>query len=206
MATKKKTASNPTAPAAGAPTTSGGTRPKTAKKADTSAADARRRQNRIIAIAGVAIVAVLAVGLVWAVVLRPSGGTTVTQGTGGAALAAAQGTAVQGNGGQWTNVKPDTLEAMLKQKDFTFINVKTPYIGEIQGTDKYLPYDQIAARASELPADKAAPVVVYCRTGRESAIAAQTLIDLGYTDILNLDGGMTAWTASGRSLVNGAGG
>jgi rhodanese-related sulfurtransferase len=53
----------------------------------------------------------------------------------------------------------------------------------------------------ELPTDKAAKIVVYCRSGNESAIAAQTLLELGYTNIDNLDGGMTAWTASGGTLV-----
>jgi rhodanese-related sulfurtransferase len=111
------------------------------------------------------------------------------------------GTVVQGNGGTWTNISVDTLASKMQTKDFTLLNVKTPYIGEISGTDLYIPYTDIPARASELPADKSAPIVVYCRTGTESAIAAQELLDLGYTNIENLDGGMTAWTASGRSLV-----
>lgn len=111
------------------------------------------------------------------------------------------GTVVQANGGSWTNITPDKLASMLNGKDFTLLNVKTPYVGEIAGTDLYIPYDQLAARATELPADKTAKVVVYCRSGNESAIAAQTLIGLGYTHIDNLDGGMTAWTDSGRTLV-----
>jgi rhodanese-related sulfurtransferase len=108
---------------------------------------------------------------------------------------------VQAKGGHWTNVSPDTLASMMKAKNFTLLNVKTPYIGEIAGTDLYIPYAQLQARASELPADKTARIVVYCRSGNESAIAAQTLIDLGYTSIDNLDGGMNAWTASGHQLV-----
>jgi rhodanese-related sulfurtransferase len=44
-------------------------------------------------------------------------------------------------------------------------------------------------------------IVVYSRTGNEHSIAAQTLIDLGNTSLDNLDGGITAWTASGRHLV-----
>jgi phage shock protein E len=113
-----------------------------------------------------------------------------------------KGTAVQASNGSWTNITPDMLASEMKQKDFTLLNVKTPYIGEIQGTDLYIPYTQLAARASELPADKSAKIVVYCRSGNESAIASQTLLNLGYTNIENLDGGMNAWTASGRSLVN----
>jgi phage shock protein E len=108
---------------------------------------------------------------------------------------------VEANGGQWTNITPDLLASMMKIKDFTLLNVKAPYIGEISGTDLYIPYTELTARAAELPSDKSAPIVVYCRSGHESAIAAQTLLDLGYTNIENLDGGMTAWVASGRELV-----
>ena len=122
-------------------------------------------------------------------------------GTGTPASGRSEGTVVQANGGRWTNITPDTLASTLPAKDFTLLNVKTPYMGEIAGTDLYIPYNQLAARAAELPRDKSAKITVYCRSGNESAIAAQTLIDLGYTNIDNLDGGMTAWTASGRQLV-----
>ena len=111
-------------------------------------------------------------------------------------------TIVQGQGGHWTNVTPDRLAKMLQTKDFTLVNVKTPYIGEITGTDTYIPYDQLTARAAELPKDKTARILVYCRSGAESALGAQTLLNLGYTDVWNLDGGMNAWQSSGRALVN----
>jgi len=117
-----------------------------------------------------------------------------------AGLAAGE-TVHQGNGGQWTNVTPDRLAQMLGHKDFTFVNVKTPYIGEIDGTDLYIPYDQLTARASQLPQAKDARILVYCLSGVESAQAAQALLGLGYTNVLNLDGGMNAWQSSGRTLV-----
>ena len=110
-------------------------------------------------------------------------------------------TIVQGQGGHWTNVTPDRLAQMLTEKDFTLVNVKTPYIGEIDGTDLYIPYDQLSARASQLPATKSAKMLVYCRSGVESAQAAQSLLGLGYTNVWNLDGGMNAWQSSGRTLV-----
>lgn len=144
---------------------------------------------------GGGIVALAAVALAAFIVLDGSGST--------AASSPATGqTIVQGNGGQWTNVTPDKLAEMMRQKDFTLVNVKTPYIGEIDGTDLYVPYDQIAARASQLPPARDAKILVYCRSGVESAQAAQTLLDLGYTNVWNLDGGMNAWQASGRQLVN----
>ena len=140
-------------------------------------------------------VALIAVVAGWAVLSgQPGTGSTGSTGE-------PQGTVIQANGGHWTNITPDTLAAMLAKKDFTLLNVKTPYIGEIAGTDLYIPYTDLAVRASQLPAAKGARIVVYCRSGNESAIASQTLIDLGYTNIDNLDGGMNAWTASGRQLV-----
>ena len=33
-----------------------------------------------------------------------------------------------------------------------------------------------------------------------SGISARSLVELGYTDVWNLDGGMIAWEASGRPL------
>jgi rhodanese-related sulfurtransferase len=143
----------------------------------------------------------LVIGGIVAVLAIAVAGWVIASGSPGKDNAASDGTAVQANGGSWTNVTADKLASMLDHKNFTLLNVKTPYSGEIAGTDLYIPYDQLAARAAELPPDKTAKVIVYCRTGHESAIAAQTLIGLGYTHIDNLDGGMTAWTDSGRSLV-----
>ena len=111
------------------------------------------------------------------------------------------GPVAQATRASWTDVSADQLAAMLEQHDFTLLNVKTPYIGEIAGTDLYIPYDQLAGRTSELPIDKNAKIVVYCRSGAESAMAVQTLLGLGYTNVYNLDGGMNAWVASGRQLV-----
>lgn len=115
------------------------------------------------------------------------------------------GSAEQGRGGSWTNVSADELAGMLDAADLTLVNVKTPYIGEIAGTDLVIPYTDLAARAAELPANRAARILVYCRSGAESRVAAQTLLDLGYTNVWNLDGGMAAWSASGRSIVQGSG-
>ncbi len=106
--------------------------------------------------------------------------------------------------GSYTNVTAAHLADMLENKDFTFVNVKTPYIGEIDKTDLYIPYDQLAARASELPQTRTAKILVYCRSGVESLAAVKTLLGLGYTNVWNLDGGMNAWTANGGTLINKA--
>ncbi len=167
----------------------------TVKRGSQPAASSRNRLYLAIAGSLLAGLALVAIGFV---ALNDSGSRAGST----AGSSAVTGEAIhQGNGGQWTNVTPDRLVQMLQTKDFTFVNVKTPYIGEIDGTDLYIPYDQLKARASQLPQAKGARILVYCRSGAESAIASQTLLDLGYTNVWNLDGGMNAWQSSGRTLV-----
>ena len=39
-------------------------------------------------------------------------------------------------------------------------------------------------------------LVLYCGTGGRSALAAKTLVDMGYPDVLSLAGGYAAWSAA----------
>ncbi len=103
------------------------------------------------------------------------------------------GEQVNVSGGFYTNVTPAELDSMLQNKDFTMINVHTPFEGKIAHTDLLIPYDQIAQDGNQLPADKNAKILVYCRSGHMSDIAAKTLIKMGFTNIWNLAGGMVAW-------------
>ena len=81
------------------------------------------------------------------------------------------------------------------------VNVHVPDEGTISGTDAAIPYDRIDDRAADLPPDTGTPVAVYCKTGRMSAIAGAALRQLGYTDVVELRGGMDAWAADGRPLL-----
>ena len=115
--------------------------------------------------------------------------------------AGASGVRIQVDGGSYIDISAGQLNTMLKSKNFFLVNVHVPYDGEIAQTDAFIPYDKIEENLGKLPAAKDARIVLYCRSGSMSAIAARTLVRLGYTSILNLDGGMTAWREAGFNVI-----
>lgn len=71
-----------------------------------------------------------------------------------------------------------------------WIDVRTPEEfaeGHIEGAVN-LPFDQIGARIHEVTADKNAPIHLYCRSGRRSGLALETLKAQGYTNLVNRGG------------------
>jgi len=109
---------------------------------------------------------------------------------------------VQVSGGSYRNIASEQLWTMLQNKDFVLINVHIPYEGELPQTDQFIPYNTIDQNIDRLPQDKAARVVLYCRSGRMSAIASETMVNLGYTNVFNLKEGMHEWQQKGYSLLN----
>ncbi len=61
-----------------------------------------------------------------------------------------------------------------------------------------LPRGMLEFKIGNLPelADKSKAVLIYCRLGNRSALAAQTLQQLGYTNVLSMSGGFEAWKKS----------
>ena len=96
-------------------------------------------------------------------------------------------------------VDADQFEEVVGLPETVVLNVHVPAAGEIEGTDLFMAFDDIDPAL--LPSDRNTPVAVYCKSGSMSAIAVARLAQAGYTDIVELEGGMGAWVASGRSLI-----
>lgn len=86
-----------------------------------------------------------------------------------------------------------------ESEQYTIVNVHIPFEGEIDETDLSVPYNDLEALTTALP-DKNAPIILYCRSGRMSEEASRALVELGYTQIWDVPGGMNAWQASEREL------
>jgi len=93
------------------------------------------------------------------------------------------------------------LAEMMLNKEFTLVNVHIPYEGELPKTDLFIPFDRITdtENLKKLP-DKNAQIVLYCRSGSMSTSAAKNLVQLGYTNIMELDGGFNTWKRAGNTL------
>lgn len=99
-------------------------------------------------------------------------------------------------GENYQNITAAQVKARLDKGDMlTVIDVRTKEeyaSGHVPGSI-LIPFDEIKAKASQLPQDKNTEIVVYCRSGRRSAIAADTLIALGYNRIYDM-GAISSWT------------
>src|ERR1700694_110698 len=63
----------------------------------------------------------------------------------------------------------------------------------------HIPRGHLESQVEAKLTDKAAPVVVYCAGGTRSAFAAETLGQLGYTDVVSMAGGFNKWKDEGRA-------
>ncbi len=72
--------------------------------------------------------------------------------------------------------------------------------GHIEGAIN-VPVNDVPANLAQLPADKAAPIMVICASGHRGAMTQMYLQFLGYTNVRNLNGGMNGWIAAQLPVV-----
>ncbi|USI92983.1 MBL fold metallo-hydrolase [Rhodococcus pyridinivorans] len=90
------------------------------------------------------------------------------------------------------------LDALLKDSRITLLDVRNPgerAAGHIDGSF-HIPLPELVERHGGLPNDK--PIVVHCRSGWRSSVAASLLRSLGYTRTTDLVGGYIAWADERR--------
>jgi len=94
------------------------------------------------------------------------------------------------------NITPEEVKQRLdKGEKLNLIDVREPYENaEFNIGGKLLPLGKIQSMQTEGIDDlKDEEVILYCRSGNRSGIAAMILDQMGFTNTKNLTGGMLAW-------------
>jgi rhodanese-related sulfurtransferase len=89
------------------------------------------------------------------------------------------------------------LNRLLQNQDIFLVDVHTPEQRHIKGTDVFIPYNDVEKYQDKLPKDKNTTIYLYCEGGPMGNAAARSLHDLGYQNLVNLEGGVKAWKAAG---------
>ncbi len=97
------------------------------------------------------------------------------------------------------DVDPETVRSILANTPpggVTVLDVRQPWEYEqfhLPGAT-LLPLGELEERMGSVPADK--PLIVYCHSGRRSAAAASLLAGRGHPGVMNMLGGVMAWTGA----------
>jgi phage shock protein E len=97
---------------------------------------------------------------------------------------------------QATVLSPEQFnQKLIASSDRTLLDVRTPEeYAEGHLTDaKLINYYNDDFKSQLALLDKSKPVFVYCRSGKRSGASAQLLIELGFKEVYDLQGGFTAW-------------
>ncbi len=113
------------------------------------------------------------------------------------------------------NLTPDQVSAELAQGDALLVDLRESNERDQNGV---IPAAVHAARGMlEFYADPSSPyhreefspdrrIIFHCASGGRSALAADTVHQIGYNNVSHLDGGFKAWKESGREVEGGQSG
>jgi rhodanese-related sulfurtransferase len=106
-----------------------------------------------------------------------------------------------GNGAAAIEVEPDRVAGWLQEDPGPqLIDVREDYereAGHIAGS-RHIALNTLSSEAASLEHER--PVVLYCRVGARSDMAAQALRTAGF-DAYSMNGGLMRWAREGRPLV-----
>lgn len=101
-------------------------------------------------------------------------------------------------------IKPDALSIELASGNLFLLDVRLQAERDADGyieSSVLVPFPDLLKRLDQLPTDKGAHIIVHCTSGHRGSIATMALRLLGYTNVVNLAGGLNAWKADGRRVA-----
>ncbi len=98
-------------------------------------------------------------------------------------------------------VQPEDAESRLGNATFLDVREQDEHDqGTIPGS-VFIPRGHLESQVESKLVDRDQPVVVYCAGGVRSAFAAETLQQLGFTDVVSMAGGFGRWKNEGRPWI-----
>ena len=102
-------------------------------------------------------------------------------------------------GGGITQITASELKAKIDNKEsILIIDVRTRQEYKSDGhiaKSKLIPLSELQSRSRNLRKNK--PIVCVCRSGNRSRSACKQLLNQGFTEVINLRGGMNSWKRAG---------
>jgi molybdopterin/thiamine biosynthesis adenylyltransferase/rhodanese-related sulfurtransferase len=100
-----------------------------------------------------------------------------------------------------TEIQPEEAEARLGSATFVDVREQDEHDqGTIPGS-VFIPRGHLESQAESKLLDHDQPIVLYCAGGNRSAFAADTLQQLGFTDVVSMAGGFGRWKNEGRPWI-----
>lgn len=100
-----------------------------------------------------------------------------------------------GSSASYQQVNAETAKKLMDtEDDYVILDARTQAEydeGHIPGAI-LIPHDTVTTAAEDALPDKGQLILVYCRSGNRSKQASQTLVDLGYTNVVEF-GGINSW-------------
>lgn len=95
--------------------------------------------------------------------------------------------------------------AVVDEPDVTVIDVRTPEEFATSRLENAELFDIASPDFIEMIStlDASGRYAVYCRSGNRSAVATAAMRDLGFTDVVELGGGILEWESAGYPTVSG---
>lgn len=103
---------------------------------------------------------------------------------------------------KYRTLSPAEAVRVINQDDALVLDVREDNevaSGRIAGA-RHIALGSLQKRMGDIDKYKDKPVVVYCRSGNRSAVAASQLTAAGFQDVVNLQGGVQAWQTAGMPL------
>jgi rhodanese-related sulfurtransferase len=101
----------------------------------------------------------------------------------------------------------DLINKIESDQQFILIDVRTEkeYLAGHIEKAVWIPRGFLEFKIQKVTSEPESEIILYCRAGSRSALSTNTLIEMGFENVLNLKGGFKEWVKNGYNIFNSHG-